>query len=129
MARKGRNPAQLRSVLGSGLALIALLAIAHTRLGLASIELGEERDRLLQRALLGVTAVFALAMSAAVFTMLIVIVFWDTWRVQVLVGFLVLYGGFGLWCVARLRALSHTAPALLEQTLAELERDIETLRR
>lgn len=28
MARKGRNPAQLRSVLGSGLALIALLAIA-----------------------------------------------------------------------------------------------------
>ena len=108
---------------------VALLAIAHTRLGLASIELGEERDRLLQRALLGVTAVFALAMSAAVFTMLVVIVFWDTWRVPVLTGFLVLYAGFGLWCVARLRALSRSAPALLEQTLSELERDIETLRR
>ncbi len=108
---------------------VALLAILHTRMGLASVELSEERDRLLLRALLGVTAVFAMAMAMAMATLLVVIVFWDTWRLQVLTMFLVLYAGVGIWCLARFKALARQAPPLLEQTMAELERDIEAIRR
>ena len=108
---------------------VAMLAIAHSRATLAGIELAEERERLLHRGLLAVLAVLAFGLSAAVFTLLVVVIFWDTWRVQVLVGFFLLYAALGLWCLVRMRAEAAQAPILLERTLAELEHDLETLKR
>jgi uncharacterized membrane protein YqjE len=107
----------------------AVLALAHSRATLAGIELAEERERLLYRGLLAVLAVLAFGLAAAVFTLLMVVIFWDSWRVPVLAGFLCLYVALGLWCVLRMRAESARAPILLERTLAELERDLETLKR
>ena len=108
---------------------VAMLGIAHSRATLAGIELAEERERLLHRALLAVLTVLAFGLAAGVFTLLMVVLFWDTWRVQVLLGFLCLYVALGIWCVARMRALAAQAPILLERTLAELEHDLDTLRR
>lgn len=108
---------------------VAMLAIAHSRATLAGIELAEERERLLRRMLLAVLAILALGLSVAVFTLLMVVIFWDTWRVQVLVIFLCLYAALGFWCVARMRAEAAQAPILLERTLAELEHDLEALKR
>ena len=106
-----------------------MLAIAHSRATLAGIELAEERERLLRRMLLAVLAILALGLSVAVFTLLMVVIFWDTWRVQVLVIFLCLYAALGFWCVARMRAEAAQAPILLERTLTELEHDLEALKR
>ncbi len=108
---------------------VALLAIGHSRASLAGVEFAEERERLLLRGLLAMLAVMAFGLTAAVFTFLVVVVFWDTWRVPALLFFLSLYGAFGLWCVIRMRALAARAPIFLERTLVELERDLDTLRR
>ena len=100
-----------------------MLAIAHSRATLAGIELAEERERLVRRMLLAVLGILALGLSAAVFTLLMVVIFWDTWRVQVLVIFLCLYAALAVWCMARMRAEAAQAPILLERTLTELEHD------
>lgn len=126
MNSKGPSPGLFDTLREVG---VAMLAIAHSRATLAGIELAEERERLLRRMLLAVLAILALGLAVAVFTLLMVVIFWDTWRVQVLVIFLCLYAALGFWCVARMRAEAAQAPILLERTLAELEHDLEALKR
>lgn len=126
MNSKGPSPGLFDTLREVG---VAMLSIAHSRATLAGIELAEERERLLRRMLLAVLAILALGLSVAVFTLLMVVIFWDTWRVQVLVIFLCLYAALGFWCVARMRAEAAQAPILLERTLAELEHDLEALKR
>lgn len=107
----------------------ALVAASQTRLSLASVELTEERDRLLRIALLALAAAFALMLALVALSALLVVAFWDSARIAVLVALLAVYLLAGLWCALRARALARAAPALLESTLAELERDAQALRR
>jgi len=106
-----------------------LLAAGRTRLSLASVELTEERDRLLRIALLALASAFALMLALVALSALLVVAFWDSARIAVLAALLAVYLLVGLWCALRARALARAAPALLEGTLAELERDARALGR
>ena len=126
MNNKAASPGLVETLREVGVAMLAGGATAgQLRIPAAA----EERERLLRRMLLAVLAILALGLSVAVFTLLMVVIFWDTWRVQVLVIFLCLYAALAVWCMARMRAEAAQAPILLERTLTELEHDLEALKR
>ena len=55
-----------------------LVAIAHTRLDLLSVDLEEERAHLLSLLVLTLAALFCLGIGVVLVTILIVVAFWDT---------------------------------------------------
>ncbi len=109
--------------------LVTVLGIAGTRFELLGIEFAEEKERLVALAITGVIAAFALSFAMLLVTLFCVVLFWDTHRLIVIGGFTVLYFAAGAWAVAQLRAQLAAHPALFAGTVAELEKDRETLRR
>lgn len=111
----------LRSVLGElGTAALALL---HTRLELASVELDEVRDRLILRIVLVLVAFVAFAFALLAVSALVVVVFWDTHRIGALVGVVIVYAIIGFAALKRLSVQHQTDAPPFAATLAELERD------
>lgn len=104
-----------------------LVAIAHTRLELLSIDLEEEREHLLSILLLALAAVFLLGIGVVLTSMLLVVVFWETHRILVLSIltslFLLLGIGTGIYALHKVR----TKPRLFTSTLAELHKDQQQL--
>ena len=103
----------------------SLLGLAHTRLSLAAVEFDEERTRLFDRLLLTLVAVLCFAMAALVLSMLVVVWFWDTYRITALVAVLGAWLVAGGTAVVQLRRAQKAAPAPFAATLAELQRDRE----
>ena len=84
--------ARAGGLLGSVKGLAAtLIAAAVTRLQLFSSDLAFEGQRLRRIVLLLVFATFFLALSVLLFTLLVVVVFWDDHRLAVIGGLGVLY--------------------------------------
>lgn len=106
-----------------------VVSMLQTRLELASVELVEEKERLLGTAFLGMLAVSLIALCIMTLTALVVILCWDTYRWQSLAIMAALYGLGAAACLWKVRALLHHAPPLFEATLAELDKDREILRR
>ena len=108
------------------LALTAL-AMAHTRLALAGVELEEELQRLvgLLLSLLGLL-VFGL-MGLLVLTFTVVLAVDAGQRVVVMAGFAIVYLGLAGWLVWRVQRMLATRPPFLQATLAEMARDREAL--
>jgi uncharacterized membrane protein YqjE len=124
-ADPGKAPGLFESLRRLG---ATLLVLGQTRLSLASVEISEERDRLLRLALLTLTGALAFVLALVAFSALLVLAFWDS-RLQVLGALLAVYLLIGLVCAARVRTLRRDAPAMFETTRAELERDAQALRR
>ncbi len=124
-ADPGKAPGLLDSLRRLG---ATLLVVGQTRLSLASVEISEERDRLLTLALLTLAGGLAFVLALVAFSALLVAAFWDS-RLLVLGALMAVYLLIGLACAARIRALRRDAPALFEATRAELERDAQALRR
>lgn len=112
----------LRSLLGN------VAAMARTRLELASIELAEEKTRVMQQAFLGLLGLAFLGLGVMALTALIVILCWESYRWQVLAGLVALYFGIGVYCLLRVRKAMQDAPVMFEATLAELDKDREALK-
>ncbi|AEG69906.1 MULTISPECIES: phage holin family protein [Ralstonia solanacearum species complex] len=106
-----------------------VVSMAQTRLELASVELAEEKERLLGAAFLGMLAVSLIGLAIMTLTALIAILFWDTYRWQSLAVMAALYGLGAAACLWKVRASLRNAPPLFEATLAELDKDREILRR
>jgi uncharacterized membrane protein YqjE len=108
------------------LALTAL-AMAHTRLALAGVELEEELQRLigLLLGLLGLL-VFGL-MGVLMLTFTVVLAVDPGQRVVVMAGFAIAYLGLAGWFVWRVQRMLATRPPFLQATLAEMDSDREAL--
>lgn len=117
----GGASAGLRGALGQlGGSLLGLL---RTRLELAALELDEERDRAIEALILVHVAVLAFAFALLAASTLVVVLFWDSYRIAALCGMTIVYLAIGI--VAALR-FSRKRPADARPfagTLAELERD------
>lgn len=104
-----------------------LVAVAHTRLELLSLDLEEEREHLFRILLLSLVAVFLLGIGVVLAAILLVVVFWDTHRLLVLglltALFLVLGAALGAYAAHIVRA----KPRLFSASLAELHKDQEQL--
>jgi|SRR6266566_5287684 len=105
----------------------SVLCLLQTRLGLAAVELQEEKlrlfDLLLRVAVFVVLSVLALLTA----TVLLVVVFWDHYPVLTLGVITAVYGLAALILWLDLKKRLDTAPPPLADTLAELKKDAECL--
>jgi uncharacterized membrane protein YqjE len=105
-----------------------LLASAQDRLGLISIELQEEKFRLIQT-FFWICAVFFAGVMAITFASLtLVYIFWDSARILVLGGLAVVYSAALVALIVAFRRYLARQPRLLEATLREIEEDRTCIR-
>lgn len=110
----------LHSLRSLGANLIGLL---QTRLELLATELEEERFRLIQLLVWGCIAVFFLSLGVLMFTLFVVVLFWDTHRALVSGLFALVYLALGVVAALALRGKARARSRLFAASLAELEKD------
>lgn len=104
-----------------------LLAIIQTRLDLAATEVEEESLRYFSYLLLSLAAMFCIGLAIVLGTLLIVVLYWDTNRIGVLLVLTVLFAFVGIMIGLRVRSRYRDKPKLLLHTMTELSRDGEML--
>ncbi|MES2070223.1 MAG: phage holin family protein [Pseudomonadota bacterium] len=104
-----------------------LLDVLHTRLELVSVEVEEELARYASYLVLVLIALFCAGIAVLLGILLVIALFWDSHRLQVLLTLIAVFGGaaigLGLW----LRQALRSKPRLLGHTLAELGKDKSAL--
>lgn len=107
----------------------SVAAILHSRIELATLEIEREKTRAVRLLLLGVAALFFLALGAITATIFVIVLFWDSQRL-VVIGFLaVLYLSVGGGVIAFLRREAAEAKRPFSATLEELRKDRDRLTR
>ena len=104
-----------------------LLVIFQTRLELLSIEVEEERLNIKQMLLYGSIALLFFALATILLTAFVVVVFWDSYRLQVLAGFTVLYFVAGVLAWNALLRVANRKSQLFSASLAALADDRDQL--
>ena len=99
------------------------VALVRTRFELAMLEFSEQRDRTRTLLVLLGVAGFAFAFAAMAATALVVVYFWESYRIAALVGVTLFYLLVGVIAIWRLSEHRRTDPPAFAATLAELERD------
>jgi len=104
-----------------------LLGLGRTRLELAAVEFEEARARAAERLVLSLVAGLCFALAVLVASMLVVVLFWDTYRIAALCALTIAYALLGLVALWRLAVRKKSETPAFAATLAELERDREWL--
>ncbi len=110
-----------------GVFATTLVSIVHTRLELLSIDLEEDRERLLSLVVLYLAALFCLVVGLVIAIILVVFILWEAHRLLALsavAGFFLLLG-MAMWGLAMQKTKSK--PKLFSASLKELVRDKEKL--
>lgn len=103
------------------------VSLAHTRIALAGVELEEEMQRLIRAAALGCSALVLVFLGLIVGTFTIVLAVPPEYRVMTMIIITVVYLGAALIALLTVRAIFTNRPPIFGATLAELEKDKETL--
>lgn len=115
-------------LMGSARRLSAsLVSIVATRLELLANEVQEERLRLAQMFVFLLFALFSFGMALLLFTVFIVVLFWDTHRLAVLGGLGLVFFAIGLLASMLLRSKVRQGTQLFSASLAELRKDKQQL--
>lgn len=122
---RATEPGLLEAVARVGGSLVGML---QNRLELASIEIGEARERLVITIVAGLAAVLLLGGAVVALTAWIAAAAWPTVGPAVLGWIALAYGAAGVGLLLWLRAKHHDDPPLLAETLAELRTDAARLR-
>jgi uncharacterized membrane protein YqjE len=105
-----------------------LIAMVGTRLELAAVEFQEDARRLLGYLAWTLLAVFLAAASIMLVVLFVILLFWDSYRLQAVAGMAVLLSlGAGLIVMSVKSKLNAQTP-LFADTLAELRKDVEYVR-
>lgn len=105
-----------------------LIGTLQERIELVSVELQEEKYRLIQLIIWMSAAVFAGVMTLSFATLTIVYLFWESARLGVLAGFTMFYGAALAWVIVLLRR-SFAQPRPFETTIKTLKEDRECIRK
>lgn len=114
------SPGLLESLRSLGANLVGTL---HDRVELFSLELEEERARLIRTMVWISIALFLGMMTAVLLSLTLVHLFWESARIYVLVGLTLLYGGGLAVAIVSVRRSLARQPRPFAGTLAELEED------
>ena len=120
------RPGPLDSLHALGATFLALIG---TRAELLVVELREEGERRKEMLVLAVTAALFLALGLLLVAFLVVVLFWDSYRLIAICGVTLLYLGIGAWALLTLRRKVRENPPPFAATLAEFDQDMELLRR
>lgn len=107
---------------------ISVLSIVGTRLALLANELQEERLRLTQMLFFASLALFFFGMSVLLLTIFVVVYFWDDYRLAALAIFTIIFFLAGIVMALLARRQSIAGSKLFSTSLAELEKDKQSLR-
>ena len=105
----------------------SLLSLMRTRAELLAIELEEEKARRKEMIILAVSGALFFALGVQLLAFLVVVVFWDTYRLTAITGVTVLYLGIAAWAFLRLNLKWRNSPAPFAATLEELGKDMDAL--
>jgi uncharacterized membrane protein YqjE len=100
----------------------------HNRVELLSVELQEEKNRLVRLLLWTGAALFAGFLAITVITIGIVMLFPTDKHKIVIIGFGVLYAAVAIGIALKLRGEVRNAPPPLGDTMSELRKDLQSLR-
>lgn len=103
------------------------VSLAHTRIALAGVELEEEIQRLVKSAALGFVALLLGFLGILVGTFTIIAAVPEDYRVVTMIVITVLYLAGAVAAVLQIKAIFSGRPPIFGATLAELEKDKETL--
>ncbi|WP_293932563.1 phage holin family protein [Iodobacter sp.] len=109
--------------------LAQAVGLAGTHLELFGLELQDASQRFLGHLILGILAAVLGGLSLALAAVLLLIIFWDSHRIAVALGLMLVYGGSALACLCWLRYRLKHAADLFPATCAELARDRKALLR
>ncbi|MCG2585375.1 phage holin family protein [Massilia sp. TS11] len=112
----------------AGRIVATLVAMVQTRLELAAVEVEEESLRFLNTLLLSLLALFLVGLAVLLGSFFIILLFWDTYRFAAVLGLAAVYLVAGVALFLRVRANMVNKPRLLQQTMAELAKDIEAIK-
>lgn len=104
-----------------------LLAIFHTRLELLSNEMEEERLRIEQIMLYGGIVLFLFGLAIMMLTVFVVVLFWDSYRLEVLGGLAGLFVVAGLLASIALRRAARQRSKMFSTSLYTLAEDRDRL--
>ena len=103
------------------------VSLAHTRIALAGVELEEEMQRLIRAAALGFAALILAFLGLIVGTFTIVLAVVPEYRVMTMLIITIVYLGGALISILMVKSIFTHRPPIFGATLAELEKDKETL--
>ena len=104
-----------------------LVAVLQTRLELLILEFEEERVRLGRLLALAIVAVFFLSLAVLMFTMFVVVLFWDSYRLPAIGMLAVIYLVAGGAAAVAARRQAAMRSRLFSSSLAELVKDRQRL--
>jgi uncharacterized membrane protein YqjE len=105
-----------------------LLALGCARAELIAIELEEAKARAGQQLALGFIAALFFALGLLLAALLVIVAFWDTYRLPAAAGVTLLYLGIGGGALLRLQKLNRDSPPPFSVTRSEFARDLTLLR-
>lgn len=118
------GPARAGGLLGSLKELVAtLVEVAHTRLQLLGNEIHEERLRIQRLWMLAVIALLFFVLSVILFTLFVIVLFWDSNRLLAIGAFAGLYLLIAIAFLVMLRTAVATGSRLFKASLGELRKD------
>src|SRR5882762_5354230 len=106
----------------------SLLGSVHDRLELVTVELQEEKHRLIQMFIWISAAIFTGMMAVAFASITLVYLFWDSARIAVLGGLTLLYIGSAVAIVVGLKRHIAREPKPFAATLEEIKHDRACIR-
>jgi uncharacterized membrane protein YqjE len=113
---------------GPGRMLRTLLDVAENRVELFLLESKEQRLRFFDALLLAAAGVVCALMTLLMITLTVVVVFWDTHRLLVMVLFAIVYAGASVAALGALRSRLRKWQAFTA-TLEEFKKDIACFKR
>jgi uncharacterized membrane protein YqjE len=105
-----------------------LVAMVGTRLELAAVEFQEDARRLLGYLAWSLLAVFLAAGAVMLAALFVILLFWDSYRLQAVAGMAALLAAGAGGIVMSVRSKLNAQSPLFADTLAELRKDIEYVR-
>jgi uncharacterized membrane protein YqjE len=105
-----------------------MLAMVETRMELAALEIEEESQRLLKFFMLALLSLILFGIALVLVSLTIILVFWDTYRLQAALTLAALFGVAGTVASMKLRKAFATRPRMLASTVAELNKDVNFFR-
>ena len=105
-----------------------LVAMVGTRLELAAVEFQEDARRLLGYLAWSMLAVFLAAGAVMLVALFVILLFWDTYRLQAVGAMALVLGAAAFLIVTSVRSKLNAQAPLFADTLAELRKDVDYVR-
>ena len=100
-----------------------VVTTVHSRAELFALELERERIRVTRLLLLGVAALFFLALGALAATIFIIVLFWDSQRLVVIGALTALYLGIGIGIAMFAKREADRSTRPFASSVAQLQKD------